>query len=124
MFNRGYLFHGVLDTGLLKMAILGHAVKGKKLQAIIFSCHWQYVYTISSHVKNLSRHKIVTKTIFDMTCENFITKRKRPFETNQNGLYFFLQKKIVNLGSVYNEIGSPGRVRTYGLSINSRVLHH
>ena len=40
-----------------------------------------------------------------MTCENFITKRKSPFETNQNGLYFFA-KKIVNLGSVYNEIGS------------------
>ena len=57
MFNRGYLFHGVLDMSLLEMVILGHAVKRKKLQAIIFSCPWQQAYTISSHVKNLSRHK-------------------------------------------------------------------
>ena len=57
MFNRGYLFHGVLDMSLYEMAILGHAGKGKKLQAIIFSCPWQQAYTISSHVKNLSRHK-------------------------------------------------------------------
>ena len=40
MFNRGYLFHGVLDMSLLEMVISGHAVKGKKLQAIIFSCLW------------------------------------------------------------------------------------
>ena len=30
MFN-GYLFHGVLDTSLYEMVVLGHAVKGKKL---------------------------------------------------------------------------------------------
>ena len=36
MCNRGYLFHGVLDTSLYEMVVLGHAVKGKKLQAIIF----------------------------------------------------------------------------------------
>ena len=30
----GYLFHGVLDTRLFEMVVLGHAVKGKKLQAI------------------------------------------------------------------------------------------
>ena len=32
----GYLFHGVLDTRLFEMVVLGHAVKGKKLQATIF----------------------------------------------------------------------------------------
>ena len=41
MFKSGYLFHGVLDTSLYEMAILGHTGKGKKLQAIIFSCPWQ-----------------------------------------------------------------------------------
>ena len=35
MYN-GYLFHGVLDTSLGEMVFLGHADKGKKLQAIIF----------------------------------------------------------------------------------------
>ena len=35
------LFHGVLDMSLHEMVILGHAVKGKKLQAIIFSCPWR-----------------------------------------------------------------------------------
>ena len=60
MFNRGYLFQGVLDTSLLEMVISGHAVKGRKLQAIIFSCPWQQAYTISTHVKNLLRHKVAT----------------------------------------------------------------
>jgi len=32
----GYLFHGVLDTRLFEMVVLGHAVKGKKLHATIF----------------------------------------------------------------------------------------
>ena len=56
------LFHGVLDTSLSEMVILGHADKGKKLQAIIFSCPWQQAYTISTHVKNLSRHKQIKKS--------------------------------------------------------------
>jgi hypothetical protein len=30
------LFHGVLDLSLVEMVVLGHAVKGKKLQATIF----------------------------------------------------------------------------------------
>ena len=34
-------FHGVLNMSLLEMVISGHAVKGKKLQAIIFSCPWR-----------------------------------------------------------------------------------
>ena len=35
------LFHGVLDTSLLEMVILGHAGSDKKLQAVYFSCPWR-----------------------------------------------------------------------------------
>ena len=34
-----------------------------------------------------------------MVCESFTTKRKSPFETNQNGLYFFCKKITKKIGN-------------------------
>ncbi len=38
--NSAYLFHGDIDMSLAEMVFLGHAVKGRKLQAIYLSCPW------------------------------------------------------------------------------------
>lgn len=56
-----------------------------------------------------------------MTLSNFIVEEEMEKEKAENSSLPFTNSQLF-MGE--NQFGSPGRIRTYGLSVNSRALHH